>query len=65
MYQCTDSLGEAELFLVLNWNSEFGGVKIKNEKQEERAFVRMPFWLQNAPRMFQVAMDVPLSAASW
>lgn len=68
---CIDSLGETQIFLILDANSEFWQLEMDEKDIDKTAFVthhglfkctRMRFGLMNASAMFQPAMDVILAS---
>jgi hypothetical protein len=70
MYECIDSLGDAQIFTTLDCNSGYWQVPVAPEDIENATFTshegtfqfnRMPFELRNAPATFQRTVDIFLS----
>ena len=74
MDECTDSLGDAQIFSALDANTGYWQIPIATKDQDKttfttdfgtNAFTHMPFGLKNAPGTYQRAIDKTLTTVMW
>ncbi len=74
MDECIDSLGDAQIFTLLDANSGYWQIELDEDARDLTAFVshhglfrykRMPFGLKNAPSTFRRAIDMILATVKW
>jgi Reverse transcriptase (RNA-dependent DNA polymerase)/RNase H-like domain found in reverse transcriptase len=74
MDECIDSLGDANVFTTLDFNSGYWQIPVAPEDKDETTFTshegtykfcRMPFGLRNTPATFQRVVDIVLSGLTW
>jgi hypothetical protein len=70
LYECIDSLGDANIFTTLDCNSGYWQIPVRPGDREKTTstsheglycFIRKPFVLRNAPATFQRFVDTTLS----
>jgi Reverse transcriptase (RNA-dependent DNA polymerase) len=74
MEECIDSLGDATIFSTLDCNSGYWQIPVHPDDPAKTTFtsheglyrfLRMPFWLRNAPATFQRFVDITLAGFTW